>query len=177
MNNNYILEPFIKKEQIADKVKELGEKITSDYAGEELFLVGVLKGSWIFMADLVRYIDLPLEVSFISVSSYVGQTTKSSGVVRLLCDIDKPLNDRNVILVEDIVDTGLTLSYLKKLLEVRNPKSFKICALLDKPERRISDISADYVGFTIPDEFVVGYGLDYNGYFRNLPDISILKFK
>jgi len=175
MISNYKLETFITRDEIESKVKELGEKITEDFKGEELFLVGVLKGSWIFMADLVRNIDLPLEVSFISVSSYVGQTTKSSGVVRLLCDIDKPLNDRNVILVEDIVDTGLTLSYLKKLLEVRNPKSFKICALLDKPERRIAEISADYVGFTIPDEFVVGHGLDYNGYFRNLKDISILK--
>ncbi|KAA0258180.1 hypoxanthine phosphoribosyltransferase [Deferribacter autotrophicus] len=177
MKENYYLEPFIKKEDIQKKVKELGKMISEDYRGEELFLVGVLKGSWIFMADLVREIEVPLEVSFISVSSYVGETTKTSGVVRLLCDIDKPLSNKNVILVEDIVDTGLTLSYLKKLLEVRKPKSFKICALLDKPERRMADIKAEYVGFTIPDEFVVGYGLDYNGYFRNLPEISILRFK
>ncbi|MGA1845755.1 hypoxanthine phosphoribosyltransferase [Deferribacter abyssi] len=177
MKESYYLEPFIKKDDIQSKVKELGRKISEDYRGEELFLVGVLKGSWIFMADLVREIELPIEVSFISVSSYVGETTKTSGVVRLLCDIDKPLSNKNVILVEDIVDTGLTLSYLKKLLEVRKPKSFKICALLDKPERRMTDIKAEYVGFTIPDEFVVGYGLDYNGYFRNLPEISILRFK
>ncbi len=169
------LTPMIDRERIEKKVAELGKQITEDFKDKELLIVGVLKGSWIFMADLVREINIDMEISFISVSSYEGNRTVSSGVVKLQCDIDRPLTDMNVILVEDIVDTGLTLQYLKKLLYVRNPKTIKICTLLDKPSRRLTDIKPDYCGFSIPDEFVVGYGLDYDGKYRNLKDICILK--
>lgn len=168
------LKCMISHTEIAAKVKEIGQQITQDFKGEEVLVVGVLKGSWIFMADLVREIDLPVEISFISVSSYDGARTTSSGVVKLQCDIDKPLDGKNLILVEDIVDTGLTLQYLKKLLNVRKPKSIKICTLLDKPSRRLSDTLPDYSGFSIPDEFVVGYGLDYDGQYRHLKDVCIL---
>jgi hypoxanthine phosphoribosyltransferase len=171
----HTLEVLINYNEIIERVKLLGETITKDFKGEELLVVGVLKGAWIFMADLVRYIDLSMEISFVSVSSYSGARTTSSGVVRLLCDVDRPVEKRNVILVEDIIDTGLTINYLKKLLSVRSPNTLKICSLLDKPSRRLTDIVPDYCGFSIPDEFVVGYGLDYNGYYRNLKDISILK--
>jgi len=171
----HTLEVLINYNEIIERVKLLGETITKDFKGEELLVVGVLKGAWIFMADLVRYIDLSMEISFVSVSSYSGARTTSSGVVRLLCDVDRPVEKRNVILVEDIIDTGLTINYLKKLFSVRSPNTLKICSLLDKPSRRLTDIVPDYCGFSIPDEFVVGYGLDYNGYYRNLKDISILK--
>jgi len=170
------LKPFLFEKEIKAKVKEIGGLITRDFEGEDVLLVGVLKGAWIFLSDLVREINLNVEISFISVSSYVGKKTVSSGVVRLLCDIDKPLEGKNVILVEDIVDTGLTLSYLRKLLFVRNPNTIKVCTLLDKPSRRLADISPDYVGFDIPDEFVVGYGLDYDGLYRNLKDICKVNF-
>lgn len=169
------LEVMISYSEIIERVKLLADSINRDFAGEELLVVGVLKGAWIFMADLVKYIDLPMEISFISVSSYSGARTTSSGVVRLLCDVDRPVERKNVIVVEDIIDTGLTINYLKKLLSVRNPNSLKICSLLDKPSRRLADINPDYCGFSIPDEFVVGYGLDYNGYYRNLKDICKLK--
>ena len=171
------LDIFLGEKEIKEKVEELGRKITEDFKGEDILLVGVLKGSWIFLADLVREIGTNVEISFISVSSYAGKKTVSSGVVRLLCDIDRPLDGRNVILVEDIVDTGLTLSYLKKLLYVRNPSTIKICTLLDKPSRRLADINPDYAGFEIPDEFVVGYGLDYDGKYRNLKNVCKLKVK
>ncbi|MCX8084933.1 MAG: hypoxanthine phosphoribosyltransferase [Calditerrivibrio sp.] len=169
------LEVLISYNEIIDRVKLIAETITNDFKGEELLVVGVLKGAWIFMADLVKYIDLPMEISFVSVSSYSGARTTSSGIVRLICDVDRPVEKKNVILVEDIIDTGLTINYLRKLFSVRNPSCLKICALLDKPSRRLADINPDYCGFTIPDEFVVGYGLDYNGYYRNLRDISVLK--
>lgn len=169
------LEVMISYNEILDRVKLLADAINRDFAGEELLVIGVLKGAWIFMADLVKYIDLPMEISFISVSSYSGARTTSSGVVRLLCDVDKPVERKNVIVVEDIIDTGLTINYLKKILSVRNPNSLKVCSLLDKPSRRLADINPDYCGFSIPDEFVVGYGLDYNGYYRNLRDICKLK--
>jgi hypoxanthine phosphoribosyltransferase len=168
------LTTMISAEEISKKIEEMGKQIAKDYEGQELLIVGVLKGAWIFMADLVRNIDLPLEVSFISVSSYIGEKTTSSGIVKLQCDIDRPLENKNLILVEDIVDTGLTLEYLKKLLFVRKPKTIKICTLLDKPSRRKSSIVPDYCGFTIPDEFVVGYGLDYDNKYRNLKDICTL---
>lgn len=168
------LDVMISYNEIIERVKLLGAAITEDYKNEELLVVGVLKGAWIFMADLVKYIDLPMEISFISVSSYSGARMTSSGVVRLICDVDRPVVNRNVIIVEDIIDTGLTINYLKRLLMVRNPNSLKVCALLDKPSRRLADINPDYCGFTIPDEFVVGYGLDYNGYYRNLKDICKL---
>ncbi|MCA1927766.1 MAG: hypoxanthine phosphoribosyltransferase [Calditerrivibrio sp.] len=169
------LEVMISYNEILDRVKLLADAINRDFAGEELLVIGVLKGAWIFMADLVKYIDLPMEISFISVSSYSGARTTSSGVVRLLCDVDRPVERKNVIVVEDIIDTGLTINYLKKILSVRNPNSLKVCSLLDKPSRRLADINPDYCGFSIPDEFVVGYGLDYNGYYRNLRDICKLK--
>jgi len=173
--SKHVLEPFIKKEDIAVKVKELGDKITSDFKGEKVLIVGVLKGAWMFLSDLSKNIDLDVEISFISVSSYVGEKTSTTGVVRLMCDIDRPLEGKNLILVEDIVDTGLTLNYLKKLLSVRKPKSISICTLLDKPSRRIAPINPDYCAFEIPDEFVVGYGLDFNNRYRNLPEIYKLK--
>lgn len=166
-----LLEKFISKEEIAKKVEEIGKKISEDFAGQSVLLVGVLKGAWMFMSDLAKNITLDTEISFISVSSYAGENTKSSGVVRLMCDIDRPLENKNVIIVEDIVDTGLTLNYLKKLLGVRKPNSISICTLLDKPSRRIAHITPDYCAFVVPDEFVVGYGLDYNNGYRNLPEI------
>lgn len=174
---NDLMEVFISSDEIARKVEEVGKKITEDFSGQSVLLVGVLKGAWVFMADLARKISLDTEISFISVSSYTGENTKTSGVVRLMCDIDRPLENKNLILVEDIVDTGLTLNYLKKLLSVRKPKSISICTLLDKPSRRIAHITPDYCAFVIPDEFVVGYGLDYNNCYRNLPEIYKLNIK
>lgn len=173
----HILEPFIGKDIISEKVKELGERISKDFKGEKVLLVGVLKGAWMFLSDLAKSIDLETEISFISVSSYVGEKTTTSGVVRLMCDIDRPLEGKNLILVEDIVDTGLTLNYLKKLLSVRKPKTISICTLLDKPSRRVAPINPDYCAFEIPDEFVVGYGLDFNNMYRNLPEIYKLTIK
>lgn len=172
---NVTLKEFISAEAIAGKVKELGEKIAADYAGEKVFVVGVLKGSFIFMADLVRHMDCETELAFMQVSSY-GSGTVSSGTVRMLYDIDRPIKDLNVLIVEDIIDTGITLSYLVDTLQVRKPKSLKICTLLDKPSRRLSNTKPDYVGFSIPDEFVVGYGLDYDGRFRALPYIGTVSF-
>ncbi len=165
---------LLTEDEIRAMVKRLGAEITRDYAGKKLFLICVLKGGFVFMADLVRAIDLPLEVDFIAVSSY-GSSTKTSGVVRLLKDIDKPLNDKHVLIVEDIMDSGLTLNYIKAMFENRSPLSVKICTAFDKPERRKVDITPDYVGAVIPDEFVVGYGLDYDGILRNLPELCVLK--
>lgn len=166
---------LITKEQIDSKLEELGKKITRDYKGKDnILLVGVLKGAVVFMADLIRYIDLPLQVDFMAVSSY-GASTESSGVVRILKDLEENLEGKNLLIVEDIIDSGLTLSYLYNILKSRNPASIKICALLDKPERRKVDIKVDYLGFEIPDYFVVGYGLDYDEKYRNLPYICVLK--
>ena len=165
---------LLSEEDIKSISQRLGAEITRDYAGKKLFLICVLKGGFVFMADLVRAIDLPLEVDFIAVSSY-GSSTKTSGVVRLLKDIDKPLNDKHVLIVEDIMDSGLTLNYIKAMFENRSPLSVKICTAFDKPERRKVDITPDYVGAVIPDEFVVGYGLDYDGILRNLPELCVLK--
>ena len=160
-------------EQIASRVAELGSQITRDFAGEPVVLVGVLKGAAIFLGDLARRIGLDATFDFISVSSY-GNQKQNSGEVQLLKDVDSSLEGRNVILVEDILDTGLTVAYLKKMLLARRPREFKIAALLDKKCRRQLPIVADYVGFTIPDEFVVGYGMDYAERYRNLPDICVL---
>jgi hypoxanthine phosphoribosyltransferase len=171
MEQNSGLEILITEKEIAEKVREIGRQITEDFKGERILLVGVLKGAWMFLSDLAKNVDLETEISFISVSSYTGEKTTTSGIVRLMCDIDRPLEGKNVILVEDIIDSGLTLNYLKKLLSVRKPKSIKVCCLLDKPSRRISPINPDYCAFEIPDEFVVGYGLDYNNLYRNLPEI------
>ena len=162
------------EETIRAKVVELGKQISEDYKDKNLFMVAVLKGSLMFMADLMRAITIPCQIDFLSVSSY-GSGTKTSGEVRLIKDLDGPLENKDLLIVEDILDSGVTLSYLKKTLTARNPKSIIICTLLDKPERRRADIVADYYGFTIPDAFIVGYGLDYAEYYRNLPYIGILK--
>ncbi len=161
-------------EQIAKKVAELGAQITRDFEGQSVVLIGVLKGATIFLADLARQIKLDATFDFIAVSSY-GNSREQSGEVKLMKDVDHSMEGKNVILVEDILDTGLTLTYLQHQLWGRKPKSLKIAALLDKVSRRIQPIHADYVGFEIPDEFVVGYGLDFAERFRNLPDICILE--
>jgi hypoxanthine phosphoribosyltransferase len=166
---------MISEQTIKNRVVELGKQISADYEGENVLAVGVLKGSVIFMADLVREMEgVHVEIGFLAVSSYQG--TKSTGEVRVLCDLDRPLDDVHVLIVEDILDTGNTLSYLKKMLRVRKPASIKIVSLLNKPERRVADIRLDYEGFEIPDEFVVGYGLDYDGYYRNLKNICTVEF-
>lgn len=169
----YIKEVLIDKSQINSMVKRLGEEISRDYEGKEILLICVLRGAFIFMADLVREIKVPVQVDFMSVSSYGNETT-SSGVVRILRDLDSDITGKHVIVVEDIVDTGLTLKNLKDLLMTRHPASIAICSAFDKPERRKVEVKADYVGTTIPDEFIVGYGLDYAGDFRHLPEVCIL---
>jgi hypoxanthine phosphoribosyltransferase len=166
---------LISSEAIQAKVRELGAEISKDYAAHgDLLLVGVLKGCIMFMVDLARAIDTPLGIDFIATSSY-GHSTTSSGVVRLLKDLDTDIAGRHVLIVEDIIDSGLTLAYLRSQLLRRNPASLKICALLNKPERREADVPIDYHGFDIPNEFVVGYGLDYGEHYRNLPYIGVLK--
>lgn len=183
---------LISPDEIRERVRELGARISADFrtggafrpedpnAGEErstgwterpLILVGVLKGALFFLADLSREISVPIEIECMSVASY-GKSTRSSGVVRILKDLDRDISGADVLLVEDIVDTGLTLEYLLRTLETRRPRSLKVCSLLDKPARRVVDVPIDYVGFSIPDEFVVGYGLDYDQRFRNLPYIA-----
>ena len=164
---------LVKREDIAAAVKKLGEQITADYQGRELMVVGILKGAIVFYSDLIREIDLPLRTDFMAVSSY-GSATKSSGVVQLRKDLDRPVEGMDVLIVEDIVDSGMTLSYLKRVFEDRGAASVRIATLLDKPARRRVDLKADYFCFTIPDEFVVGYGLDYDEKYRNLPDIGVL---
>jgi hypoxanthine phosphoribosyltransferase len=167
------LKVLITRDQIRDRVAELATQITGDYAGQSVVLVGVLKGAAIFLSDLARQIQLDTTFDFISVSSY-GSSKQSSGEVRLNKDVDQSMRDKNVILVEDILDTGLTLQFLRKIFLNHNPRSLKIAALLDKKSRRTVPVDADYAGFVIPDEFVVGYGLDYNERYRNLPDVCIL---
>jgi hypoxanthine phosphoribosyltransferase len=161
---------LLSHDAIQARVREMGAEIARDYAGREPHLVGVLKGAFAFMSDLCRAIDLPLTLDFIAVSSY-GTTTKTTGEVRLVKDLDTGLDGRDLLVVEDIVDTGLTLNYLLKVLRARGPKSVKVAALLSKPARRLVETPVDYTGFTIPDDFVVGYGLDYNEKYRNLRDI------
>ncbi len=166
---------LITAEEIQQRVRELGAQITADYAAtDDLLLVGVLKGCAMFMVDLARAIDLPLAIDFIAVASY-GASTESSGVVRMLKDLDTDIAGRHLLIVEDIIDSGLTLAYLRSQLLRRNPASMRICALLNKPERRVADVTVDYLGFDIPNEFVVGYGLDYAERYRNLPYIGVLK--
>ncbi len=167
------LEILIPRQRIAARIEELGAAIARDFAGQSLLLVGILKGAAIFLADLARALPLDASFDFMAVSSY-GRSSRSSGVVRLLKDLNEDIAGRNVLLVEDILDTGLTLAYLRGLLEDRSPQQLKIVALLDKVSRRQSPIRADYVGFEIPDRFVVGYGLDYQERYRNLADIRIL---
>jgi len=162
------------EEELSNKAKELGAQITKDFSGEEITVVGVLKGSNVFTADLIRQIDLTVTLDFIAVSSY-GKSTVSSGTVKLIKDLDFSIENKNVLIVEDIVDSGLTLKYLLENFKSRNPKAIRVCSLLDKPERRKVDIPIDYKGFDIPDEFVIGYGIDYAEKYRNLPYIGILK--
>jgi hypoxanthine phosphoribosyltransferase len=166
------METLISREQIASGVARIGQEITRDYAGQSLVLVGVLKGACLFLSDLARQISLDATFDFIAVRSY-GTKKESAGEVQLIKDVTTPLEDKNVILVEDILDTGYTITFLKKLLMARKPRSLKTAVLLDKPSRRLMPVEADYVGFKIPDKFVVGYGLDFAERFRNLPDICI----
>jgi hypoxanthine phosphoribosyltransferase len=169
-----VKEVLITSDEIQEKVRELGERITEDYRGERPLLVGVLRGAVIVLGDLMRNIDLPCEIDFMDISSY-GTGTSSSGVVRILKDLEEDITDRHVLVVEDIIDTGLTLSYLRRSLLARRPASLEICALLTKPTRRRVELDVKYLGFEVPDEFVVGYGLDYAGAYRNLPDICVLR--
>jgi hypoxanthine phosphoribosyltransferase len=169
-----VQEVLISSSEIQEKVRELGERITGDYQGERPLLVGVLRGAVIVLGDLMRNIDLPCEIDFMDISSY-GTGTSSSGVVRILKDLEEDITGRHVLIVEDIIDTGLTLSYLRRSLLARKPSSLEVCALLTKPARRRVELDIKYLGFEVPDEFVVGYGLDYAGAYRNLPDICVLK--
>jgi hypoxanthine phosphoribosyltransferase len=166
---------MLTEQQVNDRIREIGEQISKDYAGKSVHLVCVLKGGSFFMCELAKRITVPVTLDFMSASSY-GSSTKSSGVVKIVKDLDEPLKDKNVLVVEDIVDSGRTLSYLLKMLGDRGPASVKLCTLLDKPERRVTDVKVDYTGFEIPDEFVVGYGLDYDQRYRNLPYIGVVEF-
>lgn len=166
---------LITEQEIAAKVAELGRRIGADYAGRELTLVSVLKGSLPFMADLMRAIPIPLRIDLMEVSSYGGTTTESSGLVRILKDLSASIEGEDVLIVEDIIDTGLTLNYLIRYLRGKNPRSLRICTLLDKPARRLVEIPVDYRGFEIPDQFVVGYGLDFGERYRNLRFVGVLR--
>lgn len=167
----YIL---LDRDTIEKRVREIGREITRDYADEPPLLVCILKGSVVFFADLMRAIDLPIKIEFMTASSY-GSATVSSGEVKIVSELDKKIANQHVILVEDIVDSGRTIAYIKKDMLDKGVKSLKVCSLLDKPDRRVADVQADYTGFTIPDEFVVGYGLDFDQKYRNFPDIGVLK--
>lgn len=167
-------EVFFTKEVISEKVRELGARITQDYAGKNPLIVSVLKGSYVFMADLTREIDTPCNIDFMVVSSY-GMGAKTSGEVQIIKDIEQQIDGRDLLIVEDILDSGVTLNYLMTILKARGANSIKLCTLLSKPDRRKIDVDVDYLGFEIPDEFVVGYGLDYAEKYRNLPYIGILK--
>ena len=169
-----ILKVLLSQQEIADKVCEIGKQITKDYEGKNLLMVSVLKGSVVFMADLMRAVDTPARIDFMSVSSY-GSGTKTSGVVKIVKDLDMNLEGYDLLLVEDILDSGNTLSYLLQLLQARKPASVRLCTLLDKPSRRVKEVEVSYSGFSIPDYFVVGYGLDYAEKYRNLPYIGVLK--
>jgi hypoxanthine phosphoribosyltransferase len=165
---------LVASEDIQAKVRELGGRITQDYREERLLLVGILRGAVVFLSDLMRHLELSCEIDFMDISSY-GSGTSSSGVVRILKDLEEDITDRHVLIVEDIIDTGLTLSYLTRILGARKPASLEICTLLSKPSRRQADIEVKYLGFEVPDEFVVGYGIDFAGRYRNLRDIRVLK--
>ena len=172
--DNDIQEVLFSEEQLKNRVQEIARQITADYQGKEIMLISVLRGSFVFMADLCRAIDLPCTLDFMAVSSY-GKGTKSSGQVQITKDLSEDITDRHIIVVEDILDSGNTLSYLLKILENRHPASIRLCTLLDKPDRRVKPVQVHFSGFTIPDAFVVGYGLDYAEKYRNLPYIGILK--
>ncbi|MFZ5823148.1 MAG: hypoxanthine phosphoribosyltransferase [Bacillota bacterium] len=164
---------LLSTEQIQERVREMGAEIDRDYAGQEVLVVGILKGAFVFCADLLRTLSVPTQVDFMAVSSY-GNATESSGVIRILKDLDASVEGRHVLLVEDIVDSGLTLKYLKEYLAHQNPASLRVAVLLDKPSRRKTEVSVDYIGFAIPDEFIVGYGIDYAERYRHLPYIGII---
>ena len=167
------MDVLIPHAQIRARVAELGAQISADYSGKDLTVIGILKGSVLFMADLIRAISMPLAIDFMAVTSY-GASTTSSGNVRILKDLDSSITGRHLLIVEDIIDSGLTMQYLLNNLASRGAASLRVCTLLDKPERRLTDVRADYTGFAVPNEFVVGYGLDYNQMYRNLPDIGVL---
>jgi hypoxanthine phosphoribosyltransferase len=174
MSQHEIGEILVQSDELQHRVRELAAEISRDYEGRRLFLVGVLKGAVFFLSDLMRHLDPPCEVDFMAVSSY-GSSTDSSGVVRILKDLDAPIEGRDVLIVEDIVDSGLTLSYLLRTLKARDPASLEVCALLTKPERRKVDLPIKYVGFEIPNRFAIGYGLDHAERFRNLPFVAVLQ--
>lgn len=171
---NDIEKVLISQEELASRIKAIGEEITADYADKEILMIGVLRGAVIFMADLARAIKVPVAIDFMAVSSY-GSSTTSSGIVRILKDLDEEVQGKHLLIVEDIIDSGLTLKYLLENLKSRKPASIKICTLLNKPDRRKADVDISYNGFIVPDEFVVGYGLDYAEKYRNLPFIGVLK--
>ena len=166
---------LVTEEQLKAKVAELGAQISRDYAGKDLLLVSILKGAVVFMADLMRAVTIPCSIDFMVVSSYGGTNTETTGLVKIVKDLDADLSGREVLIVEDVLDTGVTLSHLVPMLKMRNPNSVRICAILDKPARRKTSITADYQGFEVPDAFVVGYGLDYDEKYRNLPFVGVLK--
>ena len=169
------IEVLVTKEDVEKRISEIADEINRAYAGKSLHLVCVLKGGAFFMCELAKHLNMPVSLDFMSVSSY-GSATKSSGVVKIVKDLDEPIKDKDVLVVEDIVDSGRTLSYLMEMLRDRGPKSLHLCTLLDKPERRVVEVNVDYTGFQIPDKFVVGYGLDYDQHYRNLPYIGVLEF-
>ena len=173
MDESGIGEILVQGDELAHRVRELAAEISRDYAGRELLLVGVLKGAVFFLSELMRHIDVPCEVDFMAVASY-GSATDSSGVVRILKDLDEPIEGRDVLIVEDIVDSGLTLNYLLRNLKARRPASLEVCALLTKPDRRKVDLPARYIGFEIPNRFAIGYGLDHAERYRNLPYVAVL---
>ncbi len=166
---------LVTEEQLRAKVAELGAQVSRDYAGRDLLLVSILKGAVVFMADLMRAVTIPCSIDFMVVSSYGGTNTESTGLVKIVKDLDADLSGRDVLIVEDVLDTGVTLSNLVPMLKMRHPNSVRICAILDKPARRKTDIRADYIGFEVPDAFVVGYGLDYDEKYRNLPFVGVLR--
>ena len=172
---NDIANVLVSHEQLSQRIKELGDAISRDYADKSLLLICVLKGGFVFLSDLSRAIHIPHAIEFMAISSYGGTLTESSGVVRILMDLNVSIENKNILVVEDIIDTGRTLSYIVENLSTRDPASVKICALLNKPSRREVEVNLDYIGFDIPNEFVVGYGLDYNEIYRNLPFIGVLK--
>ena len=165
---------LVSEEKVDERIKELGQRISEDYAGKHIHLICILKGGVFFMCELAKRISVPVSMDFMSVSSY-GDDTKSSGIVRIAKDLDETISGKDVLIVEDIIDSGRTLHYLIEVLKNRNPRSIRLCTLLDKPERRVKDVKVDYVGFDIPDEFVVGYGLDYAQKYRNLPYIGVVE--
>ena len=174
MNMTDKISVLISEKEVEERIKQLADQITKDYAGKEVHLICVLKGSIFFTCELAKRIPLPVTFDFMSVSSY-GNQTESSGRVKIVKDLDEPIDGKEVIVIEDIIDSGRTLSYLMDLLNARKPASLKLCTLLDKPDRRVTDVKVDYVGFEIPDKFVVGYGLDYAQKYRNLPYIGVIE--